>query len=81
MNNPDLPFNAEECLSKGPQSAMERKFIEEYLKGKGYTLKELKQLPEEQAKRLMREACTYASLKLTDVEAKAHFRRNIRFPS
>lgn len=52
---------------------LERTLIETYLKGKGYTLKELKDLPEEEAKQLMKEASTYASCKLAELEDKAHF--------
>jgi hypothetical protein len=38
-------------------------------------------LPEEEAKALMIEACKYASLKLAQVESEAHFRETIREPS
>jgi hypothetical protein len=51
---------------------LEKMLIETYLKGKGYTLKELKRPPEEEAKQLMKEASTYASCKLAELEAKAH---------
>jgi len=34
-------------------------------------MKKLKSLPEEDAKQLMKEACIYASGKLTEVEVKA----------
>lgn len=68
------------CASEGPQSALERKLIEEYLKEKGYSLKDLRALPEEEAHRLMREACRYASLKLAEVESRAQMRREIHHP-
>jgi len=51
---------------------MEKMLIETYLKGKGYTLEGLKSLPDEEAKQLMKEASTYASGKLAEVEVKAH---------
>jgi hypothetical protein len=51
---------------------LENMLIETYLKGKGYTLKELRGLPEEDIHRLMKEASTYASGKLAEVEVKAH---------
>jgi hypothetical protein len=51
---------------------LERMLIETYLKGKGYTLEELRGLPEEDIHRLMKEASTYASGKLAEVEVKAH---------
>ncbi|MCL4528997.1 MAG: hypothetical protein M1282_06260 [Chloroflexi bacterium] len=56
---------------------LEKMLIETYLKGKGYTLEELKSLPEEEAKQLMKEASTYASGKLAEVEVKAHFMREL----
>jgi len=51
---------------------LEKILIETYLKGKGYTQEELKSLPEEEAKQLMKEASTYASGKLAEMEVKAH---------
>jgi len=51
---------------------LEKTLIDAYLKGKGYTLKDLQKMPEEEAKQLMKEASTYASGKLAEVELKAH---------
>ena len=56
---------------------LEKVLIETYLKGKGYTLEELKCLVEEEAKLLMREASTFASCKLAEVEARARLMREI----
>jgi hypothetical protein len=56
---------------------LEKMLIETYLKGKGYTLEELQNLPEEEAKRLMKEASTYASGKLAEVEVKAHLMQEL----
>ena len=75
------PKFVDECMTKGPQSVLERRFIKEYLHDKGYRLEELKKLPEEEAKQLMSEACKYASLKLAEVESRAQFREEIRAPS
>jgi hypothetical protein len=49
---------------------LEKMLIETYMKG--YTLEELQSLPEEEAKRLMKEASTHASGRLAEVEVKAH---------
>jgi len=82
---PAVPFPDEgegeidRCICDGPQSVLERLLIEAFLEGKGYRLEEVKNLPEELAKRLMREACTYASVKLAEVESKAQFKRDIHF--
>jgi hypothetical protein len=70
----------DECLSEGPQSALEKKFVEEYLQSKGYSREALHKLPQEQAKQLMKEACMYASLKLAEVQARSQFRDEIRQP-
>lgn len=67
------------CLTDGPQSALEKLLLEAYLEGKGYHLEDLKNLPPEEAKSLMKEACAYASMKLAEVESKAHFRQEIQY--
>lgn len=66
---------------EGPESFMEKMLLEEYLRGKGFELKDLHTLPEEQARRLMTEASQYASLKMAQVESSAHFREKIRGPA
>jgi hypothetical protein len=71
----------DDCVGEGSQAAMERALIEAYLKGKGYSLRDLQKLPEEQAKALMKEACEYASLRLAQVESSARFRDKIQGPS
>jgi hypothetical protein len=55
-----------------PNALLERALIEEYLKEKGYTHEELKKLPAELVEKLMKEASQYASLKMEEVEARAH---------
>ena len=50
---------------------LEDMLFETYLKGKGYKLEDLKNLPEKEAKQLMKEASIYASGKLAEVEVKA----------
>lgn len=81
MNDRNLKKGLEEFASEGPQSALERKLINEYLQSKGYHLDNLHTLPEDEAKELMIEACRYASLKLAEVESRAQFRQDIRGPS
>lgn len=81
MEQPNDKQIVDPCLEEGPQSALEKNFIIEYLKGKGHRLETLNQLPEEEAKSLMREACRYASLKLAEIESRAHVRESIHYPS
>jgi hypothetical protein len=59
------------------QAELARSFIEERLKGQGYSLKTICQLPEEEARRIMIDASVYASVKLAEVEDKAHFVHSI----
>lgn len=56
-----------------PNAVVEKALIQEYLKEQGYSLEELKNLPTAVAKKLMKEASRYASLKMEEVEARAHF--------
>lgn len=56
---------------------LEKTLIEAYLKGKGFTLEGLKSLPALQSKQLMKEASTYASGKLAELEDRAHFMQEL----
>jgi hypothetical protein len=60
-------------LTEDMHAGLERSLIEGYLKDKGYTLEKLKQLPEAEFKQFMKEASTYASGKLAELEERAHF--------
>lgn len=71
----------DKSATEGPQSALERKYIQEYLESKGFSLESLGGLPKEEMQQLMREACKYASLKLAEVESRAKFRHDIIPPS
>jgi len=57
---------------------LEKALIEEYLHERGYSMKELKKLPVEVADKLMKEASRYASLKMEEVEARAHFVKQLQ---
>jgi hypothetical protein len=52
---------------------LEKTLIQEYLHEKFYSLETLGELPAEVAQSLMRGASQYASLKMEEVEARAHF--------
>jgi hypothetical protein len=64
---------------KAPQSPLEQQLISDYLNSKGFTRKDLLTLPIEQVRQLMSEACTYASLRLAEIEARSQFRRKIHY--
>lgn len=61
-----------------PKAALEKALIEEYLIEQGYSLEKLKELPERVVKQLMKEATKYASLKLEEIEARAHLVEEIQ---
>jgi hypothetical protein len=52
---------------------LKKSIIEAYLKGKGYTVEDLKDLSEYEARHLRVEASTYASSQLAEAELQAHF--------
>ena len=56
-----------------PNAMLENALIAEYLKEKGYSHEDLKELPAELVEKLMKEASQYASLKMEEVQARAHF--------
>ena len=56
-----------------PNAVLEKALMEEYLHERGYSLEKLKEMPKEMVEQLMKEATRYASLKMEDVKAKAHF--------
>jgi hypothetical protein len=76
----DMIQESDRDFTEYPQSALERKLISEYLNSKGYRRQDLRNLPVQDAKMLMREACHYAALKLAEIEARSKFRQNIRAP-
>jgi hypothetical protein len=74
----------EECMAsmlEGTLTELERMYIREYLAGKGYQTQDLHNLPREQARQLMSEACMYASGKLAEIESRAKLRGEIHIPN
>lgn len=78
MLDNDLNDYLSECASEGHQSSLERSFIREYLRMKGYQIEDLRNLPRAKARQLMIVACNYASLKLAEIESRAKFRATIQ---
>jgi uncharacterized membrane-anchored protein YjiN (DUF445 family) len=56
-----------------PNAVLEKALMEEYLHERGYSLEKLKELPKEMVEELMKDATRYASLKMEEVKARAHF--------
>ncbi len=61
-----------------PQEKLAQMYVEEYLRGKGYSFKTVCELSEDVAKKIMAEASTYAACKLAEVERRAHIMDEIR---
>ena len=56
-----------------PLAELERHLIAAYVAGAGYDLGELSGRTDDAAKRLLAEASRYASAKLSEIEARAHY--------
>lgn len=66
-----------EYLAKAPHAPLEQALIQEYLSSKGYTPADLRKLPRQQARQIMRAACQHASLKMAEIESRVGFRHKI----
>jgi ribosomal 30S subunit maturation factor RimM len=69
--------DADEFVQTDPESKLERAFIAEYLERNGSSLAALHDLPAAEAAALMKGASIYASAKLSEVEARAHYIHDI----
>ena len=66
-------------LRRMPHSELEWQLITNFLKEKGYSRQDLKNMPEDESHRLRVDACRYASLKLAEIESRSKFMRKIHF--
>ena len=60
-----------------PLAELERRLIDEYLRNLGHDPEALRQRGDAQARALLTDASQYAALKLTEVESRAHYVRNL----
>jgi len=78
VKSPIVP--KESSTYDGPQAQLEMMLIDEYLQSKGFSsIKELCNLPEIEAKKLLIDACKFASLRLAEIESKARFKGEIHY--
>ena len=56
-----------------PHATLERALIAEFLGDMGYTLHSLEDLPPDQHRDVLRFAMTYATLRLSEIEARARY--------
>ncbi len=59
--------------AQDPDALLEKAFLDEYVRGRGYDPRRLQELPEDKVRALMTEASIYASDKLAEIEARAGF--------
>jgi hypothetical protein len=60
------------------QAYLEWAYLEEYLASIGFSFQELRTLPGARARALMRDASLFASMRLSEVEARAHLIEELR---
>jgi hypothetical protein len=66
------PGSADDSTARVAQAYLEWAYLEEYLKSIGYSLEQLRTLPGARARALMRDASLFASMRLSEVEARSH---------
>ena len=59
--------------STDPHSPLEYALIDEFLAERGHTLQSVDKLPPAERRELLRRAASYATLRLAEIEARAHF--------
>ena len=64
-----------------PHAALELRFIDEFLGSVGHTRRSAMQLGTAEVSTLLKAASEYASLRLADIESKAHYADEIHRPS
>ncbi len=68
---------AAETPIEDPQADLETALIDEFLRTRGLSRHGLRNVPEERATALMKEASGYASARLTELESRAHYVQEI----
>ena len=61
------------CVSVDPEGQLGQSLIDEFLRARGYDATSVQALPPEAQIQLLTEASVYASAKLAEVNARAHF--------
>jgi len=77
MSTKEIPKTTPREAEEEIHAMLERCLIDEYLKNKGHTRDSLKILPDEVARQFMKEASTYASGKLSEIEIRARFTEDL----
>ena len=62
----------EEARSGDPHGPLEAALMDEFLSDRGHTLQSVSTLPLPERRELLRQAASYATLRLAEIEARAH---------
>jgi hypothetical protein len=60
-----------------PRAELERRIVDEYLRDAGHDPQALRARGDAMARSLLVDAATYAATRLTEVEARSHYVRNL----
>jgi hypothetical protein len=71
------PNNVEQPPIEEPLAYLERQLIEAYLAGAGHNVRDLMLRDDAEARKLLAEASLYASERLSEIEARAHYLRKL----
>ena len=71
------PDRSDRPIMQDQHTLLEQAFIDEFLRGRGYDTERLGALPAADLEHLMKQASAYASGKLAEVEARAHYVHDI----
>jgi hypothetical protein len=61
-----------------PLAALERELITAYVSGAGESVESLRARTDERARRLLADASMYATSRLTEIESRLHYLRELR---
>jgi hypothetical protein len=75
--SPDDPGQPDTPPIHDPHAPLERSMIEEFLRARGHTLQSVAQLPPGEATDLLRAASTDATLRLSEIESRAHYVKDL----
>jgi len=71
------PNNLEQPALEEPLARLERQLISAYLAGAGQNVHDLMTRDDDAARQLLAEASLYASERLSEIEARAHFLKKL----
>ena len=73
-----MHFDADDTPRPDQTAELEQAFIAEFLEKRGHTLESIQRLPEAERHALMRSASLHASMRLAEVETRAHYVEDLR---